>query len=102
MVGVHQGFFPIYVAIFSLEGLNSLFPLMIMAAASQVGVGLALLKLAKGQIELRKQILGALLPAFFGITEPLTYGVTLPRGKPLYIACLGGFIGGFLVGALNT
>ncbi|ATZ16609.1 N-acetylmuramic acid-specific PTS system IIC component [Entomoplasma freundtii] len=104
MFGIHQGFFPIYLMLFTSTGLNSLFPIMIMGAASQVGVGLALLIIAKKQHQkpLQEKILGALVPALFGITEPLTYGITMPRGKPLYLSCLGGFVGGFLIGALNT
>ena len=41
---------------------------------------------------LRTQIKGAIIPGFLGISEPLIYGVTLPRMKPfitrLYRRCL--------------
>ena len=38
----------------------------------------------------------------FGITEPAVYGVTLPLRRPFIFACIGGGIGGAIVGYSNT
>ena len=32
----------------------------------------------------------ALIPALFGISEPVMYGLTFPRLKPFFMGCLGG------------
>lgn len=96
--GIHQGFVPVYFALMDAQGFNSLFPILAMAGAGQVGASLALFaRSPKGSL-LRTQIKGAILPGFLGIGEPLIYGVTLPRLKPFVTACLGGAVGGFFIG----
>ncbi|MCP9269274.1 PTS N-acetylmuramic acid transporter subunit IIBC [Xenorhabdus sp. XENO-1] len=98
MFGVHQGFVPVYFTLMDVQNFNSLFPILAMAGAGQVGSALALyMKAQKGSL-LRTQIKGAIIPGFLGIGEPLIYGVTLPRVKPFVTACLGGAIGGFFIG----
>ena len=79
-----------YVALVEAQGFNSLFPILAMAGAGQVGAALALYVKAKKGSVTRSQIGGALFPGFLGIGEPLIYGVTLPRVKPFVTACLGG------------
>lgn len=98
MFGVHQGFIPVYFALVDAQGFNSLFPILAMAGAGQVGAALALYMKAKKDSLLRTQIKGAIIPGFLGIGEPLIYGVTLPRLKPFVTACLGGAAGGFFIG----
>jgi PTS system sucrose-specific IIC component len=46
-------------------------------------------------------IKGALPVGILGIGEPLIYGVTLPLGRPFITACIGGGIGGGVLGALG-
>lgn len=81
--GIHQGFVPVYFALMDAQGFNSLFPILAMAGAGQVGAALALYLKAKPDSTLRLQIKGAIFPGLLGIGEPLIYGVTLPRLKPL-------------------
>lgn len=99
--GIHQGFVPVYFALMEAQGFNSLFPILAMAGAGQVGASLALYwKAQKGSV-LRTQIRGAIIPGILGIGEPLIYGVTLPRIKPFVTACLGGAAGGFFIGLIS-
>jgi len=44
----------------------------------------------------------AWISGIFGVTEPAIYGVTLPRIKMFVISCIGGAIGGAIVGGLNV
>ncbi|PQK90121.1 PTS N-acetylmuramic acid transporter subunit IIBC [Pantoea ananatis] len=98
MFGIHQGFIPVYFALMETQGFNSLFPILAMAGAGQVGASLALwCKAEKGAL-LRAQIKGAIVPGLLGVGEPLIYGVTLPRLKPFITACCGGAVGGFFIG----
>ena len=46
-------------------------------------------------------IKGALPVGILGIGEPLIYGVTLPLGRPFVTACIGGGIGGAVIGAFG-
>lgn len=100
--GVHQGFIPIYFMLIQDTGINTLFPIMCMAASAQIGCAISMWFMAgKGSL-LRKQISGAIVPAVLGIGEPLMYGVSVPRVKPFFVTCIGGAIGGFIMGAINT
>ena len=87
MFGIHQGFVPVYFALMDAQGFNSLFPILAMAGAGQVGAALALYHKSAKDSLLRTQIKGAIFPGFLGIGEPLIYGVTLPRVKPFVTAC---------------
>lgn len=100
LFGIHQGFVPVYQGLVNEVGYNTLFPILAMAGAGQVGASLALLVKSKKDSKLGKMIKGAIIPGFLGIGEPLIYGVTLPRVKPFITACLGGAVGGFYIGAL--
>ncbi|MDO4436215.1 MAG: PTS N-acetylmuramic acid transporter subunit IIBC [Cardiobacteriaceae bacterium] len=97
-MGIHQGFVPVYMALVESQGFNSLFPVLAMAGAGQIGATLALYVRAQKDSMLRQHIKGAIVPAFLGVGEPLIYGVTLPRIKPFITACLGGACGGFVIG----
>lgn len=99
--GIHQGFVPVYFALMDAQGFNSLFPILAMAGAGQVGASLALYFRAKHGSVLRSQIKGAIFPGLLGIGEPLIYGVTLPRLKPFVTACIGGAVGGFFIGLVS-
>ncbi len=98
--GVHQGFVPVYMSLVQTAGMNTLFPILSMAGAGQVGASLALYARAKQGSVIRQQIKGAIIPGFLGIGEPLIYGVTLPRMKPFITACCGGAVGGFVTGLI--
>ncbi|ENM5739037.1 PTS N-acetylmuramic acid transporter subunit IIBC [Vibrio mimicus] len=99
--GIHQGFVPVYFALMEAQGFNSLFPILAMAGAGQVGASLALYARAKKETTIRTQIKGAIIPGILGIGEPLIYGVTLPRVKPFVTACIGGAAGGFFIGLIS-
>ncbi|MFY3325882.1 PTS N-acetylmuramic acid transporter subunit IIBC [Vibrio fluvialis] len=99
--GIHQGFVPVYFALMEEQGFNSLFPILAMAGAGQVGASLALYFKANKDAVLRTQVKGAIIPGILGIGEPLIYGVTLPRVKPFVTACVGGAAGGFFIGLVS-
>ncbi|ELV8681457.1 PTS N-acetylmuramic acid transporter subunit IIBC [Vibrio fluvialis] len=99
--GIHQGFVPVYFALMEAQGFNSLFPILAMAGAGQVGASLALYFKANKDAVLRTQVKGAIIPGILGIGEPLIYGVTLPHVKPFVTACVGGAAGGFFIGLVS-
>ncbi len=100
MMGIHQGFVPVYQGLVESTGMNSLFPILAMAGAGQVGAALALYVKSDKNSKLRKNIRGAIIPGFLGIGEPLIYGVTLPRVKPFFTSMAGGAVGGVYIGIL--
>ncbi|GMA48085.1 PTS transporter subunit EIIC [Tetragenococcus muriaticus] len=101
MFGLHQILTPIHLSLIETYGSTTLLPILAMAGAGQVGAAFALWLRCRGNKKLTEMIKGALPVGILGIGEPLIYGVTLPLGRPFITACLGGGIGGAVVGLLG-
>lgn len=111
LLGLHHGLVPIYSvqletyqALHGIAGGVTLFPILAMAGAGQVGAALAIYRKAS-QLKnnrLKQTIIGALPAGFLGVGEPLIYGVTLPMGKPFISAGLGAGFGGAFCAATNV
>ncbi|ROR29112.1 PTS system sucrose-specific IIC component [Mobilisporobacter senegalensis] len=99
LLGLHHGLIPIYAIQLEALGGVTLFPVLAMAGAGQVGASIAIYLKAKrtGNNRLQKVITGALPAGFLGVGEPLIYGVTLPMFKPFITAGLGAGFGGAYV-----
>ena len=99
LLGLHHGLIPIYAIQLETLGGVSLFPVLAMAGAGQVGAAIAIYMIAKkmGHTRMKSIITGALPAGILGIGEPLIYGVTLPLGKPFITAGLGAGFGGAYV-----
>ncbi len=104
LLGLHHGLIPIYAIQLEALGGVSLFPVLAMAGAGQVGAAIAIYFIAKKvkNDRMQKVITGALPAGILGIGEPLIYGVTLPLGKPFVTAGLGAGFGGAFVMATNV
>lgn len=98
MFGLHQILTPIHLEMITNTGATELLPILAMAGAGQVGAAIALWIKCKNNKELTEMIKGALPVGILGIGEPLIYGVTLPLGRPFITACIGGGIGGAVIG----
>ncbi|UUY78800.1 PTS transporter subunit EIIC [Staphylococcus saprophyticus] len=101
MLGLHHMFTPIHIEMINQTGATYLLPIAAMAGAGQVGAALALWVRCRKNTTLRDTLKGALPVGFLGIGEPLIYGVTLPLGKPFITACIGGGIGGAVIGGIG-
>ncbi|HDV4536562.1 TPA: PTS transporter subunit EIIC [Staphylococcus aureus] len=101
MLGIHHIFTPIHIEMINQSGATYLLPIAAMAGAGQVGAALALWVRCKRNTTLRNTLKGALPVGFLGIGEPLIYGVTLPLGRPFLTACIGGGIGGAVIGGIG-
>ncbi|MCE5002688.1 PTS transporter subunit EIIC [Staphylococcus pseudoxylosus] len=101
MLGLHHMFTPIHIEMINQTGATYLLPIAAMAGAGQVGAALALWVRCSKNTTLRDTLKGALPVGFLGIGEPLIYGVTLPLGKPFITACIGGGIGGAVIGGIG-
>ncbi|MDF2840281.1 MAG: glucose transporter subunit [Clostridia bacterium] len=104
LLGLHHGLIPIYAIQLEAMGGVSLFPVLAMAGAGQVGAAIAIYLKAKkvNNERLKKVIAGALPAGILGVGEPLIYGVTLPLGKPFITAGLGAGFGGAFVMATKV
>lgn len=99
LLGLHHGLIPIYAIQLEQMGGVSLFPVLAMGGAGQVGAAIAIYVIAKkvGNQRLKSIITGALPAGFLGVGEPLIYGVTLPLVKLFITAGIGAGFGGAYV-----
>ncbi|HAO6230815.1 TPA: PTS transporter subunit EIIC [Listeria monocytogenes] len=98
MFGLHQVLTPIHVEMIAQNGYTILLPILAMAGGGQVGAAIALWIRCRKNKPLVNMIKGGLPVGILGIGEPLIYRVTIPLGKPFLTACLGGGIGGAVIG----
>ncbi|EAC4308152.1 permease [Listeria monocytogenes] len=98
MFGLHQVLTPIHVEMIAQNGYTILLPILAMTGGGQVGAAIALWIRCRKNKPLVNMIKGGLPVGILGIGEPLIYGVTIPLGKPFLTACLGGGIGGAVIG----
>lgn len=102
MLGLHQVLTPIHVEMIAQTGATLLLPILAMAGGGQVGASVALWIRCRKNKPLVNMIKGGLPVGILGIGEPLIYGVTIPLGRPFITACLGGGIGGAVIGAFGN
>lgn len=102
MFGLHQVLTPIHVEMIAQNGYTILLPILAMAGGGQVGAAIALWIRCRKNKPLVNMIKGGLPVGILGIGEPLIYGVTIPLGKPFLTACLGGGIGGAVIGCFGN
>lgn len=102
MFGLHQILTPIHLQMIESGGSTLLLPILAMAGAGQVGAAIALWAKCYRNKSLVELIKGALPVGILGIGEPLIYGVTLPLGRPFITACIGGGIGGAVIGLFGN
>ncbi|WP_035052356.1 PTS transporter subunit EIIC [Carnobacterium pleistocenium] len=98
MFGLHQILTPIHIEMIASQGMTLLLPILAMAGAGQVGASIALWVKCRKNKQLTNMIKGSLPVGILGIGEPLIYAVTLPLGRPFITACIGGGIGGAVIG----
>lgn len=70
------------------------------ASFATCGVVLAILLKTKSR-KLKELALPSFISAIFGVTEPATYGITMPRKKMFALCCVGGAASGVVVALAN-
>jgi PTS system beta-glucosides-specific IIC component len=101
MTGMHYSFMPIQLAQYATLGYGTLLgPGMLASNIGQATASLIVGIKTKNK-ELKEKALSSSVTAYFGITEPAMYGVTLPLKKPLIAAMIGGGAAGLYAGLMN-
>ncbi len=102
MTGTHYGIIPIGINNRLSMGYDTfIYPPFLCSNIAQGGASLAVALKSKKQ-DVKQLASSAGLTAVCGITEPALYGVNLKYKKPLIAACIGGGIGGFIVGIFTV
>ncbi|MDW6004104.1 beta-glucoside-specific PTS transporter subunit IIABC [Vibrio mangrovi] len=99
--GLHWGTVPIIINNLAVSGFDILTPLLLPAVFGQIGASIGV-SLKASQKQTRALSNSAALTGVFGITEPAIYAVNLPRKWPFIFGCIGGAIGGGIIGFYQT
>lgn len=102
MFGIHNGVAPLGVMQMGTLGYDSIFgPGCVCSNMAQAAAGAVVALRARNKNDKQVATAGS-ITAFMGITEPILYGVNLPKKYPLYAAMIGGACGGMYAGLTHT
>ncbi len=102
MFGLHNGVAPLGVMQMANLGYDSIFgPGCVCSNMAQATAGLVVTLRSKDRKERQTAASGS-ITAYMGITEPILYGINLPKKYPLIAAMIGGGIGGAYAGFTHT
>ncbi|SDN60847.1 PTS system, beta-glucosides-specific IIC component [Actinomyces ruminicola] len=94
--GLHWGFVPIMTQEITTNGFSVMTGPLVAPVLAQAAAGLAVMLRTRDR-KTREMAGPASLSGFLaGVTEPIIYGVNLPRKLPFYFGVVGGAIGGAL------
>lgn len=99
--GLHWGLVPIAFNNVATMGYDTILALVFAASFAQIGAVLAILIKTKNK-KLKSLSIPAFISGIFGVTEPAIYGITLPLKKPFIMSCIGGAVGGAVLGLTNV
>lgn len=102
MFGLHNGVAPLGVMQMSNLGYDSIFgPGCVCSNMAQATAGFVV-SLRTRDKNTRQTAASGAITAYMGITEPILYGVNLPKKYPLIAAMIGGGFGGLYAGLTHT
>jgi PTS system beta-glucosides-specific IIC component len=98
--GFHWALVAVCLANLATDGMDPIIACSFACSFAQTAVVLAILIKTKSP-KLKDVCLPAAFTGLFGVTEPCIYGVTLPRMKYFVESCIGGAVGGAIIGATS-
>ncbi|HZJ86891.1 MAG TPA: PTS transporter subunit EIIC [Erysipelothrix sp.] len=101
ITGMHHAIGVIEIQLLSTVGSNVIQPLTTASMAGQFGAAIGVMALLKNKKK-KANTLSAAIPTLFGITEPLLFGVNLPRVKAFVAGMIGGAVGGLVTFILSV
>ena len=102
MFGLHNGVAPLGVMQMADLGYDSIFGPGCVCSNIAQGVAALVVAIRTKDIKLRQVATSGGITALMGITEPVLYGVNLPKKYPLIAAMIGGGCGGLYAGLTQT
>ncbi|MEH7117316.1 beta-glucoside-specific PTS transporter subunit IIABC [Neobacillus vireti] len=96
--GLHWGLVPIAINNLTTLHYDPVLATTVMVCFAQIGAVLAVMLKTKNK-GLKTLSVPAFISGIFGVTEPAIYGITLPLKKPFIMSCIGGAVGGGIIGA---
>ncbi|MCA5011529.1 MULTISPECIES: beta-glucoside-specific PTS transporter subunit IIABC [unclassified Enterococcus] len=102
MFGLHNGVAPLGVMQMAELGYDSIFGPGCVCSNIAQATASAVVALRTKDKKLKQVATSGSITAYMGITEPVLYGVNLPKKYPLIAAMIGGGLGGLYAGLTNT
>ena len=102
MFGLHNGVAPLGVMQMAELGYDSIFGPGCVCSNIAQATAAAVVAFRTKDKKLRQLATFGSITAYMGITEPVLYGVNLPKKYPLISAMIGGGLGGLYAGLTNT
>lgn len=102
MFGLHNGVAPLGVMQMSQLGYDSIFGPGCVCSNIAQGTAALVVALRTGEAKTRQLATSSGITALMGITEPVLYGINLPKKYPLIAAMVGGGCGGLYAGLTHT
>ncbi|MDE7244584.1 MAG: glucose PTS transporter subunit IIA, partial [Oscillospiraceae bacterium] len=102
MFGLHNGVAPLGVMQMSQLGYDSIFGPGCVCSNIAQGTAALVVAFRTGEAKTRQLATSSGITALMGITEPVLYGVNLPKKYPLIAAMVGGGCGGLYAGLTHT
>lgn len=100
VTGVHHMFNALEVELLASTGVNAYNAMITGAILAQAGAGLAVALKTKNKKK-RSLYISSVVPAFFGITEPVIFGITLRFLKPFVFGLVGGAAAGMFASIIK-
>jgi len=102
MFGLHNGVAPLGVMQMSQLGYDSIFGPGCVCSNIAQGAAALVVAIRTNEAKTRQLATSSGITALMGITEPVLYGVNLPKKYPLVAAMIGGGCGGLYAGLTHT
>lgn len=99
--GLHWSFIPVAIQNLGTKGFDPIMALVFAASFAQIGAVAAIMMKTKST-KLKTLGIPAFVSGIFGVTEPAIYGMSLPLKKPFIISCIGGAVGGGILGFFSV
>ncbi|PCS01559.1 beta-glucoside-specific PTS transporter subunit IIABC [Lactococcus fujiensis] len=101
LFGMHWAFIPIFINNIAVHGFDPINAMLYCTVFGQTGAALAVAIKTRNRKQ-KEVATAATISGFLGITEPIIYGVTLPRKRPFIAASIGSAFGGAIAGTFGS
>lgn len=102
MFGIHNAIAPLGIMQMSQLGYDSIFGPGALVSNIAQATAATVVALRTRDKKLKQVASSGAVTGFMGITEPILYGVNLPKKYPLYAAMIGGGLGGLYAGLMHV
>lgn len=99
--GLHWGLVPLAYLLLGSNGSEMILAIAVISTFPAIGVMAAMLIKSKEK-KVRDIALPGMISAFFGVTEPIIYGLLLPMRKPFIYVTIANFIAGGYAGLMHV